>query len=100
MSSVLPKFCRFFVYDRFKVSVIDDLIKVMSEYKDVYVMLDIGDSSFDEAKLIFSIIINKSHGDKGVLNRIIAGGRTKAQVDAQKELYRFPLINMYCCCCC
>ena len=88
-------YSKYLTYGRFKTCSFMDLVEVMRDFNDVYVMLDIGDSSHEETIKIFELIVHDAKNDPRILNRIIAGGRTKAQVDAQLKVYRFPLINMY-----
>ena len=72
-----------------------DLADFIKEHKDMYVMIDIGNKSYEETKEIYSKIVEDCNSDSKILNRLIVGGHTTDMIKAVKECYDFKLINLY-----
>ena len=72
-----------------------DLLNTMERHKDIYVMVDGGHRSYEDT-LEFYKAIRETAGDRtDVLDRLIVGGQTTDMVKAAREVYDFPLINLY-----
>lgn len=72
-----------------------DFVELLHSHEDVYCMIDLYQRSYEETLWIYQKIYEECDGDATVLNRLIAGGRTTDMIDAVKEVYDFPLLNLY-----
>lgn len=72
-----------------------DLADFIKEHKDMYIMIDIGNKSYEETKEIYSKIVEDCNSYSKILNRLIVGGHTTDMIKAVKECYDFKLINLY-----
>ncbi len=72
-----------------------DLTDFMNEHEDIYVMIDIGNKSYEETKEIYTKIVEDCNNDSKILNRLIVCGHTTEMIKAIKECYEFKLINLY-----
>lgn len=74
---------------------IDEFISFMKKHNDMYVMIDIGRKSKKFTKKVYKEIVRAANNDSKVLNRLITGGQNTAMIEAVKEVYDFPIINLY-----
>lgn len=60
---------------------------------DMYVMLDVGNISYNDTLKIYKEIFNET--EEKDLNKLIVGGHTSDMIKAVKEIYDFKIINLY-----
>lgn len=72
-----------------------DLSQFIMQHQDIYVMIDIGNKSYEETKKIYSKIIEDCENNDKTLQRLITAGHTTKMIKAIKECYDFDLINLY-----
>lgn len=72
-----------------------DLVDFMAIHTDIFVMIDCAKPSPEETRRIYSAIISDADANPKILKRLIVGGHTKYMIDIVKELYDFPLVNLY-----
>lgn len=83
------------IQNKYAAADLSDLINAMSNYKDIYVLIDLGDAGYDETLEIYTDIVDKAGNNKAILNRFIAGCKTPVMLNAIKEVYVFPLCSLY-----
>ncbi|MBO4864926.1 MAG: hypothetical protein J5517_11225 [Eubacterium sp.] len=89
------EFMSFRIQGWYKTASFSDLLDYMEQHKDIYVMVDGGHRSYEDT-LEFYKAIKETAGDRtDVLDRLIAGGQTTDMVKAAREVYDFPLINLF-----
>ena len=71
-----------------------DLVQFMSEYSDVYIMLDFGEQDFEYTKKAYEKIVDIAK-DPEILDRMIVGGHSTKMIEAIQEVYDFKLYNLY-----
>ena len=89
------EFMSFTIQGKFKATDFADIVEFMSEHKDMYIMLDVNNRSYEGTKKIYEAIVAEAKGNTDVLNRFIAGGHTTQMMDAVADVYDFPLLNLY-----
>lgn len=71
------------------------LAEFIGQHEDMYVMIDIGNKSYEETKEIYTKIIEDCNYNDNILQRLIVGGHTTGMIKAVKECYDFDIINLY-----
>ena len=88
-------FMTFKIQGKYRASSFADLLDFMEEHTDMYVMVDAGNRSYEDTQTYYQEIVKEADGRTEVLDRLIAGGQTTDMVKAAREVYDFPLINLY-----
>ncbi len=88
------EFMNFEIQGKYKATSFCELVEFMKEKRDMYVMIDIGNKTYDETKHIYEILVSEAK-NADVLQRFIVGGRTKEMIQAIHDIYDFPIINLY-----
>ena len=93
--------CSYEVFNSFKIqgrytaNSFAELLDYMEEHRDMYLMVDAGHRSYADTQVYYEAIVEAADGRTQVLDRLIAGGQTTDMVKAAREVYDFPLINLY-----
>ncbi|MBO5608886.1 MAG: hypothetical protein J5929_00735 [Eubacterium sp.] len=105
-------FMGFRIQKKYKATSFRELVGFMAEHKDMFVMIDGGERSFEDTKAYYSAVLNETREEvrelsvgltadeedailRDVLGRMVVGGQTIEMLNAVKEVYDFPLINFY-----
>lgn len=72
-----------------------ELAQFIEQHNDMYVMIDIGNKSYEETKEIYTKIVEDCNNNDKILQKLIVGGHTTDMIRACKECYNFKLINLY-----
>ena len=64
-------------------------------HPDTYVLADVWSQDFEGTKAVYTAMCEACGYDEAVLCRIIAGGHTQEMIRAVKEVYDFPILNLY-----
>lgn len=88
------EFMDYKIQGKYKATSFCELVDFMKQNTDMYVMIDIGRKSYNETKHIYEILVSETK-DVDVLRRFIVGGRTKGMIQAIRDVYDFPIINLY-----
>lgn len=83
------------VQGKYKAADFTDLVNAMKKYKDIFVMLDLGNISYEETLRTYQDIVALTNRDKSVLKRFIAGGQSIDMVKASRAAYDFDLMLLY-----
>ena len=89
------EFMSFRIQGKYKACDLSELLDYMEEHKDMYLMVDAGCRSYEDTLTYYKEIVRVADGRTDVLNRLIAGGQTTEMVRAAREVYDFPIINLY-----
>ncbi len=83
-------------YGIYETSSFKQLCEYMAnEGTELFVMIDIQNRNYDDTKRLYQKMYYIAGGNKNVLNHFIAGGWTTDMIRACKEIYNFPIINLY-----
>lgn len=83
-------------HDQFTPMAFKDLVDFMKEHHDMFVMVDLGKVHYYEGtKKAYEAIVRDAEHDDDILKRLITGGHNTDMIKAVKEVYDFPLINLY-----
>jgi glycerophosphoryl diester phosphodiesterase len=88
-------FMSFLIQGKFRATSFAELLDFMETHDDMFVMIDIGNRSYERTVKIYSAIVDAAQGREGVLQHMIAGGHTTEMISAVKETYAFPILNLY-----
>lgn len=83
------------VQGKYKTADFTDLVNAMKKYKDIFVVLDLGNVSYEETLHTYQDIVALTNHDKSVLKRFIAGGQSVDMVKASRAAYDFDLMLLY-----
>lgn len=93
------EFCAAKLHGKFTTMSFQDLAEFMEAHTDMFVMVDSGNISYDDTKLVYEAIVadvNEVCEDAdNVLQRLIVGGHTQDMIQAVREAYDFQLVNLY-----
>ena len=64
-------------------------------HPDTHVLADVWSQDFEGTKAVYTAMCEACGYDEAVLCRIIAGGHTQEMIRAVKEVYDFPILNLY-----
>lgn len=79
----------------YRASSFAELLDYMESHEDMYVMVDAGYRSYEDTLAYYQEIVREADGRTELLDRLIAGGQTTEMVRAAREVYDFPIINLY-----
>ena len=88
-------FMTFRIQGEYTATSFSDIVQFMKEHDDMYLMVDAGNRSYESTQKLYKMILDTCKNDYSVLDRIIAGGQTTDMMQAVKDTYDFPLLNMY-----
>ena len=89
------EFMKFEIQGCYHATSFAELIDFMKSHNDIFVMIDIGKRDYEPTKEIYSSIVAEANYDYDVLSHFIVGGQTIDMINAVKEVYSFPIINLY-----
>ena len=71
------------------------LADFINAHPDTYVLADVWAQDYEGTKAVYTAICEDCGYDEPVLSHIIGGGHTQDMIRAVKEVYDFPLLNLY-----
>lgn len=89
------EFMQFRIMGKYKASSFGELMDFMRKHRDMYVMIDVGNRTYDDTCDIYQAMVDAADSDDRVLQRLIVGGHTKDMISAVKSTYDFSLYNLY-----
>ena len=91
----LKEFLSFKIQGKFRTTTFADFLDFMEKHEDMYVMIDGGTRNYKDTKKLYNAIVKEAKGRTSVLNRLIAGGTSTKMITAVREVYNFPILNLY-----
>lgn len=64
-------------------------------HPDIFVLADVWAQDYDSTKAVYTAMCEACGYDELVLSHIIAGGHTQDMIRAVKDVYDFPILNLY-----
>ena len=89
------EFMAFSIMGKFTPMGAHDLYLFMKEHNDMFLLVDVGELSYDDTRAVYSEIVQSFENDDAALSRLIVGGHTFEMIDAVKSVYDFSLFNLY-----
>lgn len=72
-----------------------ELVGFMKAHKDVFVLLDFGQRTYDATLTAYTAVVSDANRDDSILQRFIVGGHTPDMIAAVKAAYDFKLMLLY-----
>lgn len=94
-SMTYDEFMSITIQGKFQPSSFADLVDFVREHQDIYIMIDVGNRSYEGTKRIYTVIAETADYDDSVLEHFIVGGHTADMIQAVQEVYDFPIYNLY-----